>query len=79
VQHSLAQVLSGMRFPQRNNLRVAARAKEQYSRTCLPLLRTIAELAENADKTSPRDLSRQSRHHLELEHTLPSEQNNVSS
>src|SRR5260370_25275088 len=63
-----------MRFQKGNKSRVAHRGKEQYSRTCIPLLRTIAKLAENADNTSPRDLSRQSRHHLELEHTLPSEQ-----
>jgi hypothetical protein len=55
-QHSLANVLPGMGFPEGNNIRVTGRVKERSSRTRLSLLRRIAELAENGDETPPRDL-----------------------
>ena len=56
VRFSRVPIAGCTHLGEENKSRVAA--KEQYSRTCLPLLCTIAGLAKNADKTSPWDLSR---------------------
>ena len=56
VQHCLAYVLPGMGFPEGNNTWVTARVNERSSRTRLSLLRHIAELPENGDKTPPGNL-----------------------
>ena len=67
VQHPLAHVLPGMGFPEGDDIRDAARVKEQSRGTRFPFLRRIAELPEKADETPPRDLRWQGRHRSESE------------
>ena len=56
VQHPLAHVLPGMGFSEGDNMWATTRVKERSCRPRFPLLRSIAELTENADETPPRDL-----------------------
>jgi len=56
VQHWLAHILSGMGLSECDNIWVACRITEQSCRTRFPLLRSIAELPENMQEASPRDL-----------------------
>src|SRR3979411_1850516 len=74
VQHRLAYVLTGMGLSERNKIWAAARITERSCRTRFPLFGGIAELPETADEPPPRDLRGELRHHLKLEHTLPSDQ-----
>ncbi len=70
MQHCLAHVLSGMGLAECDNIWVACRVTERSCRTRFPLLRSIAELPENMEEASPRDLRGELRHYLKLEHTL---------
>jgi len=56
MQHCLAHILSGMGLAECDNIWVACRVTERSYRTRLPLLRSIAELPENMQEASPRDL-----------------------